>query len=54
VAEIEATYQQVQRHSLPAGHVLTLPEQGHMLVYRQYVIAGTLALEAGASLVIWT
>jgi hypothetical protein len=54
VAEIEATYQQVQRHSLPAGHVLTLPEQGHMLAYRQYVIAGTLALEAGASLVIWT
>jgi hypothetical protein len=54
VAEIEATYQQVQRHSLPAEHVLTLPEQGHMLAYRQYVIVGTLALEAGATLVIWT
>jgi hypothetical protein len=54
VAEIEATYQQVQRHSLPAEHVLTLPEQGHLLAYRQYVIAGTLAVEAGATLVIWT
>jgi hypothetical protein len=50
--ERETTYQQVQRGALPANATLMLPPGGHLLLYGRYELAGSLALDAGARLVI--
>jgi hypothetical protein len=52
--ETEATYQQVQRGTLPANSSLRLPAEGHLLVYGRYVIAGQVDLAAGSRLVVLT
>lgn len=51
-SESEATYQQMQREVLPADTTLRLPQQGQILVYGRYEVAGSLLLNSGAKLVI--
>jgi hypothetical protein len=51
-SETEATYQQVQRGTLPPASVLELPPGGQMLTYGRYTVAGRLILTGESRLVI--